>query len=45
MGSRDGINIFADGIDRDVCDSATGSETQAEIGFGSVLLEDGFDEF
>lgn len=44
MRGRDGIDIFADDIDRDVCDGATGSEAQAEIGFGSVLLEDGFDE-
>ena len=35
-----GIDIFACNIDLDTRDSATGSEAQAETGFGAVLLED-----
>ena len=44
VGRRDGIDMFAGGVDDDEGDSSSDSETPEKSDFGSVLFECGFDE-
>ena len=44
MGSRDGIEVFAGGVDDDEGDSSADSEMPEKSDFGSVLIECGFNE-